>query len=296
MPVASYRYSFFLLMLLGSGACSTDKQEPEHVENAVAPTNALQELTPYFNAQWAMDKFWEDSLAEVATYAAEQTVGAATQQFDCTLLTVKEEFSMQYNVRAADYKRKDLYPVMKVNQIYSLPTTPLPQHCLTSLFFRRDQPVPLYKLTASAQDWNGVTFKAITDDGLQYVESYSSCQSQPGSGQRQLRRDVLFEEALPYTLRSLRFERKPAFGATVRAAQAPDACLPPVYYTAQIRVADGLVADTAEPAWRVAVVLADRKENVYWFAKKYPNLLLRQTTWDGRRMTLKEVKRTAYEG
>ncbi|WP_324670855.1 hypothetical protein [Hymenobacter sp. GOD-10R] len=249
---------------------------------------------PHFNAQWAMDKFWEDSLTEVATYAVEQTVGNKPQQFDCTILTVKEEFSMEYNVKSTDHKRKDLFPVIKVNQLYSLPTASLPRHCLTSLFFRRDQPVPLYKLTTSAQDGEGATFKAITDDGLQYVEAYNSSQNQPGVGQRQMRHDILFEEALPYTLRTLRFGRKPAFGATICAAQPLDSCHAPVYYTAQIRVADGLVADTPEPAWRVVVALADKKENVYWFAKKYPNVMLRQNTWDGRRMTLKEVQRAAY--
>jgi hypothetical protein len=44
----------------------------------------------------------------------------------------------------------------------------------------------------------------------------------------------------------------------------------------------------------VAVGLGPGKENVYWFAKKYPNILLRQTTWDGRTLRLKSQRRFAY--
>ena len=49
-----------------------------------------------------------------------------------------------------------------------------------------------------------------------------------------------------------------------------------------------------EVARRVAVGLGPGKENVYWFAKKYPNILLRQTTWDGRTLRLKAQRRFAY--
>ena len=293
MRFVAHRYWFSLFALLGSAACSSDKQEPTQVNKEVIHATALNKITPYFNSEWAMNKLWEDSLAEVATYTVEQTAVSKPQRFDCTLITVKEEFSLQYNVKSDDYKRKDLFPVIKVNQIYSVPGELAPRSCLTSMFFRRDQPVPLYKLAASSQDWNGTTFKAVFDDGLQYVETYNSYKDRQGTGERQLRRDVLFEEALPYTLRCLQFERKPAFGVSVCAVQQPNNYQAPVYYAAQLRVADGLEADTPEPAWRVTVALADEKKNVYWFAKKYPNLMLRQNTWNGRNMTLKEVRRVA---
>ena len=55
---------------------------------------------------------------------------------------------------------------------------------------------------------------------------------------------------------------------------------PPVYYNAHLITAEAAAADAPEPAWRVAVTLAPGKENVNWFAKSYPNILLCQTTWD----------------
>ena len=109
-----------------------------------------------------------------------------------------------------------------------------------------------------------------------------------------LRRDVLFEDALPYTLRALRFERKPKFEARIYELQQTSKARTPDIYQAQIRVEESQPADTAEPSWRVQVQLTNQKQNVYWFAKTYPNVLLRQTTWDGRQLWLQQVRRYAY--
>lgn len=261
---------------------------------AATPNAALLKLAPYFNQQWAMDKWWEDGLAEVAVYEAERVIYNKVRRFEYTLITVKEEFTPDYNVKADSLQRLDLFPVMKVNQFCRIETDQYPYHYLTSLFFRRDEPVALHKLTTSSQEWCGNTFKAITDEGLHYLQTYNSYWDGQGSGQRQLRRDALLEDALPYTLRSLQFARKLAFGVTITELQQTSKATRPTYYAAQVRVLDGLAADTPEPAWRVNVALAEGKQNSYWFAKKYPNVLLRQTTWDGRSLALKSVRRYAY--
>ncbi|QIL74438.1 hypothetical protein G7064_00110 [Hymenobacter sp. HDW8] len=255
---------------------------------------ALLKLAPHFNQQWAMAKWWEDGLAEVATYNAERVVYDKVRRFEYTLITVKEEFTPQYNVKADTLQRPDLFPVMKVNQFCRIETDQYPYHYLTSLFFRRDEPIALHKLTTSSQEWCGNTFKAITDEGLHYLQTYNSYWDGQGSGERQLRRDALIEDALPYTLRSLRFTRKPTFRVVITELQQTSKATRPSYYNAQVKVESSLAADTPEPAWRVTVALAENKQNVYWFAKKYPNVLLRQTTWDGRNMRLKSVRRYAY--
>ncbi|SMC00346.1 hypothetical protein SAMN00120144_1960 [Hymenobacter roseosalivarius DSM 11622] len=255
---------------------------------------ALLKLAPHFNQQWAMATWWEDGLAEVATYEAERVVYDKVRRFEYTLITVKEEFTPQFDVKADTLQRPDLFPVMKVNQFCRIETDQYPYHYLTSLFFRRDEPVALHKLTTSSQEWCGNTFKAITDEGLHYLQTYNSYWDGQGSGERQLRRDAVFEDALPYTLRSLRFARKPAFQLVVTELQQTSKAARPNYYTAQLKVEEGLAVDTPEAAWRVTVALAANKQNVYWFAKKYPNVLLRQTTWDGRNLRLKSVRRYAY--
>ena len=255
---------------------------------------ALQSVMPHFDQQWAMNKLWEDGLAEVATYEAERVIYKKVRHFEYTLITVKEEFNPQFNVKTDDYQRADNFPVMKVNQFSLIPTDQYPYHLLTSVFFRRDQPVALYKLTTSSQEWCGNTFKAILDDGTHYQQSYNSYWDGQGSGTRTLRHDALVEDALPYTLRALDFEAHPTFKATILDLQQTSQVTPPVYYDARITVADARPGDTPEPAWLVTVKLAPDKENSYWFARQYPNVLLRQASWDGRTLKLKNQRRYAY--
>ncbi|MBO0358908.1 hypothetical protein J0X19_13200 [Hymenobacter sp. BT186] len=282
------------------GGCSS----PEPAQVADKPTtapprgeelpNALRRLAPEFNPQWAMDTLWEDGLAEVAVYNAERVIYDEVRQFEYVQLTVKEEFNQQYKVKTDDYQRPDLFPVMKVNQFCRIPTDQYPYHFLTSLFFRRENPVGLYKLTTSSQEWCGNTFKAFQDDGLQYMQTYNSYWDGQGVGRRRLRRDVLFEDALPYTLRSLRFDTLPTFKAAICELQQTSKAGSPVYYNAEIQVREAPAPDTPEPAWLVRVQLEPKKVSTYWFARKYPNVLLRQDTWDGRKLTLKKVSRYAY--
>lgn len=282
-----------LALGMGLAGCSGPADKPTE-KTAPASAQALQSIMAHFDEQWAMSKYWEDGLAEVATYEAERTVYKKKRQFEYTLITVKEEFNQEFNVKTDDYKRDDLFPVMKVNEFCQIQTDQYPYHYLTSLFFRRDQPVALYKMTSSSQEWCGNTFKAIVDDGVNFKESYNSYWDQQGTGSRDLRRDVLLEDALPYTLRALKFDQKPSFDLTVMDLQQTSKATAPEYYQAHLTTAEAPAADVTEPAWQVTVQLAPGKQNVYWFARKYPNMLLRQTTWDGRTLQLKSVKRTAY--
>ncbi|WP_460503683.1 hypothetical protein [Hymenobacter agri] len=287
------RAGLALALGVGLAACS-NSADPVNSTRKPASVQALQPIMPYFDEQWAMSKYWEDGLAEVATYDAERTVYKKKRQFEYTLITVKEEFNQEFNVKTDDYKRDDLFPVMKVNEFCQIQTDQYPYHYLTSLFFRRDQPVALYKMTTSSQEWCGNTFKAITDDGVNFKESYNSYWDQQGAGSRDLRRDVLLEDALPYTLRALKFDQKPSFDLTVMDLQQTSKAAAPEYYQAHLTTAEAPAADTATPAWQVTVQLAPDKKNVYWFDRKYPNMLLRQAAWDGRTLQLKSVKRTAY--
>ncbi|MBD2766825.1 hypothetical protein IC235_02835 [Hymenobacter sp. BT664] len=294
MPSLSTRT---VLLFLGLGAGLAGCPVSEHGKAAgqvpvAAP--ALQQVMPYFDQQWAMRKLWEDGLAEVATYDAERVVYKKNRTFSYTQITVKEEFNQQFNVKTDDYKRDDLFPVMKINQFCQIPTDQYPYHFLTSLFFRRDQPVALYKMTTSSQEWCGNTFKSMVDDGVNFEQTFNSYWDQQGAGRRNLRRDVFLEDALSYTLRSLKFEQRPAFNLVVLESQQTNKVAPPVYYQAHLTTAEAPAAEVAQAAWRVVVGLGPGKENVYWFAKSYPNILLRQTTWDGRRLLLKGVRRYAY--
>ena len=290
---------YFMLgsLLLG---CSSDADRGRAGRAARPGQSAVEPLAPllrYFNQEWAMDKMWEDGLAEVATYEAERTIYNKKRTFEYTQIVVKEEFNQEFNVKTDDYNRADLFPVMKMNQFCRIETDNYPYHFLTSIFFRRDQPVAIYKMTNSSQEWCGNTFKTIVDDGVNLQQRYDSYWDGQGVGSRDLRRDVLLEDALPYTLRALRFEEKPAFAATVLGLQQTNQAEKPTYYQARISTAAAASEGDAagnEPAWRVTVQLAPDKKSEYWFARAYPNVLLRQATWDQRNLRLKGVRRADY--
>ena len=282
-----------VLLAMTAPACTPDAG-PADKPRARVSAQALQAIMPHFDEQWAMRTYWEDGLAEVATYDAERTVYQKKRQFEYTLITVKEEFNQEFNTKTDDYKRGDLFPVMKVNEFCAIPADQYPYHYLTSLFFRRDQPVALFKMTSSSQEWCGNTFKAMVDDGVSLKESYNSYWDGQGVGNRDLRRDALLEDALPYTLRALRFDQQPTFDLLVMELQQTSKAALPQYYKARLSAGEAPVGEAPAPAWRVAVQLAPGRQNVYWFAKSYPNILLRQSTWDGRTLLLKNQRRYAY--
>ena len=140
-----------LLMCLLVSACT-----PAHVKSVQArppaPAPALRAVMPYFDQSWAMRKLWEDGLAKVATRDAERVVYKKKRTFSYPQITVKEEVNQQFNVKTDDYKRYDLFPVMKINQFCSIPAEQYAYHYLTSLFFRRDQPASLFKMSLSSQE------------------------------------------------------------------------------------------------------------------------------------------------
>jgi hypothetical protein len=292
LRVFALRISLGLCCLLLS--CSPDPATKPAPAAVAAPDDSpLMRRGSPFRLEWAMDPLWEDGRAEVVEYEAEQELEGEIRRFTLTQVTTKQEFSQQRNVHTAQRGRHDAFPVLQLTQFYSLPGQPYPQHVQVCQFFRRDQPVQLHKLTASVQAWGGSVFKTLLDDGLQYQQHYNSYREGEGSGQRLLHRGVLVEDALPYTLRSLSFEKKPAFPARIYELQQTSYATAPRLYEARIQVEEAAAGDTPEPAWRVRVRLSATRENVYWFARLYPNVLLRQTTWSGRRLWLKKISRVS---
>ncbi|QMU28822.1 hypothetical protein [Adhaeribacter radiodurans] len=278
---------FFLFVIVsfigGILACSS--------RNGVAgPGN----YTQYFNVNWAQQKFWDDGLAEVATYQAQRIVYNRARQFDYTLITVKEDFNKAFNVKTDDYKRSDLFPVIKVNEFARIPTENYPYHYLTSLFFKRENPVTVHKLTSSSQEWCGNTFKAITQKGNSFTYQFNSYWDNQGTGELSLKELALFEDQLPYTLRSLKFKENLTFKAPVYELQQTSKALPPTLFQATFSISQGSTEEFPGGAWLVTVQFAPDKQSQYWFSKKYPNALLRQRSYDGRTLELKNIQRFAY--
>ena len=247
-----------------------------------------KEQQTYFNPDWAQNKLWDDGLAEVAIYQAERTVYNKPRTFEYILITVKEDFNQAHNVKTDDYNRSDLFPVMKVNQFCQISTDNYPYHYLTSLIFRRENPVQAHKITSSSQEWCGNTFKAINLNNNTFDYTFNSYWDEQGEGKLELPGDIMFEDQLPYTLRSLRFKDGLTFKTQVAELLQTNKANKPVIYPTIVTVA------TDGNLWLVSVQFSEEKINKYWFRKEFPHVLEKQQTWDGRLLQLKEVKRYAY--
>ncbi|WP_323755763.1 hypothetical protein [Roseivirga sp.] len=268
-----------LLLVFISSACST-------------PQNSAQDQyvpKAHFDQNWAMDKLWEDGLAEVAHYRAELNIYGKTRSFDQVFVTVKEEFNKEWNVKTDDYKRDDLFSVMKVNKFARIETDNYPYHYLSSLFFKRDQPDQLYKMTHTGQEWCGNTFKQFLVEDDHYAYDYNSYFDGKGDGEMEISgTDFLWEDQLSYALRALNFEDGLTFNARLLEAQINTKVKEPILYNAQFSVVEK--SDT----WQVEVKLDAEKTNVYLFEKEYPNLLRSQQSWNGYKLELDTVSRYQY--
>ncbi|KAA9339592.1 hypothetical protein F0P96_02985 [Hymenobacter busanensis] len=290
MRVCRLCWSWFPVVLVLAAVSSCQQPKPETASTQPAPAYAAR-----FDANWAQHKLWDDGLAEVATYEAERVIYQKPRAFELTMITVKEDFNRAFDVKTDDYQRPDLFPVMKVNQFCRIPTDNYPYHFLTSLFFPRAAPAHLHKLTTSSQEWCGTTFKAIGEgNGSGYQLAFNSYWDQQGVGSYDLPNGVLFEDALPYTLRSLTAADTSAFEAPVVELQQTSKATRPVVYQARISQQLEAPSEDGSRRQRVTVHLAPGKANEYVFAADYPNLLQEQHTWDGRTLRLKSVRRFAY--
>ena len=248
-----------------------------------------------------MDAMWEQGTAEVAKYQAERVVYDKPRDFEYTLILVKETFNQEFDTKTDDYDRDDLFDVMKINKFARIPTDNYPYHYMTSVFFKREQPATVHKLTNSSQEWCGTTAKYFLDQGGDYKFGYNSYWDGQGIGEMEVEGGIMFEDQLSHSLRALEFADGLTFTQRVAESQVTSKAQKPAIYEATFtvsRVAD-FTLDTEyklsdSPVWKVSVQLDGEKTSDYWFSGEYPNILLKQVTWDDQRLQLKEAYMDDY--
>ncbi|MBC7653417.1 MAG: hypothetical protein H7098_02965 [Oligoflexus sp.] len=277
-------YQYLIISILCI-ACTNQSNSNQEKSSAVSQN---------FNKEWANNKLWYDGLAEVAIYDAQRIVYKKQRNFEYTYITVSEDFNKEFRVKTDDYKRKDLYKVMKLNAFASIKTENYPYHYLSSMFFYFDKPWEMDKMTTSSQEWCGNTFKEYLNEKNNYLMSYNSYFDEEGDGEQKIATETLFEDQLSYSLRSLKFKEGLNFDAKILESQISNKVGKLKIYNAKLLVAEGNNAIPEKATWKVTVNLEPNKANVYYFEKAYPNLLFKQNTWDGINLTLKKTSRYAY--
>ncbi len=191
--------------------------------------------------------------------------------------------------------------VMKVNKFARIPTDNYPYHYMTSVFLQRAYPATVHKLTNSSQEWCGTTAKYFLNQGKNYEFGYNSYWDGQGVGQMKVAGGIMFEDQLSHSLRALNFAEGLTFTQRVAESQVSSKATEPTMYDATFSVSQDNALQLATdyeredgPVWKVRVQLDGEKTNEYWFSSEYPNILLQQTTWDGRSLRLKEAYMDDY--
>lgn len=276
----------YLGLLLGSliATMTCNQRPPSHPDAKELKTN-----------QWAMNSLWDDGLAEVATYQTTRHVYGVPRSFESVLITVKEDFSRQYYVKADFPDTVNSLAVFKLNVVATIPTENYNYHYLTSIFVSRKSPAHLIKLTNASQEWCGNTFKEIQNlNGLLKFIFHSYFDGEgDGSLALDFRIGDLLEDQLPLTLRSLPFEEGYRLYTRILDSLVTNRIQPiPQWRDAQITVV-GLEPLGARRTWNVSVQRDGLSQN-FWFDEIYPHIMVQFTSSDARELKLKTISRRKY--
>lgn len=250
-------------------------------------------------SDWGLDPVWDDGRAEVATYEAARTVYQQPRRFETVLITVKEDFTKAFYVKAdPPSDGKDLLTVLKLNIVSEIPTEQYPYRYLTSVFVDRAQPMRVVKMTTSSQEWCGNTFKEFIGwDGRPRLIFYSYFDHQgDGTYLVDLRAGDLLEDQIPVSFRSLSFKPGLEFVTHFIETQITNQVSMPRLLDAAITVTGLEPIETGIgtiPSWNVEVK-AESLTQHYWFEQASPNILTRFTSSDGRQLVLKARTRRKY--
>ncbi len=267
----------------------------------VSCQSSAQDTRAYLHKNWAQDKLWDDGKAEVAQYDAERRVYGKIRSFDYVYVLVKETFNREYQVKTDRYDRDDLYAVMKVNKFCRIETLKYPYHYLTSLFFKREAPDEVHKLTTTSQEWCGNTAKSFLNKSNRYEYQYMSYWDGQGNGLTKIPKGPWFEDQLSYTLRTIHFQEGLTFEVGLYPMQVSSKADVPKAEMALIQVArpaaDELSAVDStfiRDPWKVSVTREKGANLTFWINGDYPNTLLKMVSTDGRKLVLKSLERDAY--
>lgn len=270
-----------------------------------APLTA-QPLEALIDLNWAQNALWDDGQAELAHYQGTRVIYGQARPHDQTLITVKEDFNRAFYVKADwPYGEKSVFPVLKQNQVATIPTPNYPYHYMASVFFDRAKlEQGALKVTVSSQEWCGITTKEFALYSKVPTLTYMSYWDGQGTGSKPLdvpRSGVFFEEELPLLVRTLKFSE----GATASfmlmenqttsnvqlEPKATDAVLTVNKPAEALSLPLGQIP--AEEYWTITIKTAE-KPMTFQVANNYPNTLFAYDLGDKRQYTLKEQERRDY--
>lgn len=275
----------FFNVIMGCGYSSHEKKQSANAAQVAEKVGVEQ----YFNKVWAEDKLWDDGLAEVTVMDGEYVIYGTVRKYTANLIVVKELFNKKFDVKTDDYRRDDLFTVLKFNFARTIHTENYPYHFLTSIFFERNNSTAVHKLSQSSQEWCGTTYKQIRQthsDSLRY--EYHSYWDGEGNGSKVFEM-AFVEDQLFYTFRALRFSEVKEFEIPLIPSLQSNKALISHSVNAKVNVRDSLGLWCVHLKAKEADIISE-----YRFEKEYPNRLVFFTKNNGAKLYNPVSKRYAY--
>lgn len=240
------------------------------------------------------EAFWGDGRAEIAIFDATEKRHGTARATEVRHILVRENFTAAARVKADDWRAPGAYPVIKLNQIITVPTGAYRYDQGHSAFWRVADGA-LIKFAQTTNDSCGLTYKqgelAAAGPGwryraLTYWEGMHDVDTRitPPAG-------ALFYDELPFKLRTLDWER---------AASRLEGFAVPMMASVVGSKADALLwpeatltVSRAAARWTVQV-LHSRGTDTFTFAAESPHLLQRWERWDGTALVLRRAVRLPY--
>lgn len=243
---------------------------------------------PFSERMLKDEGFWGDGKAEMAVFAAEERVYGTLRKTEVRHILVRENFAADELVKADNWQDPGTYPVIKLNQVITIPTGSYRYDQGHSAFWRQDSG-KLIKFTSTTNDSCGLSYKHAELDGSEwgyeartYWEGMSDVEIEEKAPE-----GALFYDELPFRLRLIDWGRTTLFEAPLMDSVIDSKADELSWTSAAFAIA------RVPQGWRVTIKHARGTDRMF-FDTKAPYTLNEWQRWDGSSLQRTHLIRLPY--
>lgn len=258
-------------------------------------TNSLFENINY---DWMKNSYWFDGKAEINFYDATiMRYGQRRETSEVYQIVVAEKHRTDQRVKADDWRKPNLLPVLKFNFVVNFQTGIYTYHQMASIFFNQES-AHVYKMTLTSNEWCGNTFKEYINFDGKILLNFNSYFDGTGNGSYELpkQKDLILYDGLPVQLRSLKFQPGKTISLKLLSRQITNNAQKPEVSNAKLEVGKIATLTTKEGEVQAYLVTVhhDRGQDQFWFEAEFPNRMIKWTTYDGSEYLLRATTKLKY--
>jgi len=258
---------------------------------------AFAQPSPFTDRLLRDEKLWGDGNAELSVFKAIEPRYGTPREAEVRHYLVREDFAPEAPVKADDWQRAGTYPVIKLNQIWSVPTGSYRYDQGVSLFWRaaadatsQSAAGSLFRFSHTTSDTCGLTYKrADLADGTWRYRAFTYWENGDALDHRTpAPAGGLFYDELPFKLRTLDWGKLTIFEAPLLPSlvgSKPDAGL--LWQSAKFNI------EKLRDGWRVTMRHAGGVDR-FIFDAEPPHALQSWQRADGGKLERTHLVRLPY--